>query len=379
MVAGLEPEFTNEFLLALANAATSGADTADAVAQVLARTGGAAAEPPPQAAAPTMPPPAAEVERAAPTMPPRPEAAAPTLPPRPPPTVAQSAEAQAQEQLAAAGINTAAPMPTATAQPAPLGPDRVLQQMASAPLRAEENTAPQTNEAEPKLARPRTARRAPPKLASNEVKVQRAAPDMAPAAGVIMEGGAADDDESIMIVDQAGEAVDTSSMHATDSAEHGKLVRNLLDAKAEMEAQAADAAAPPEPSADAGAAYGGIILGGKKERAGAGGGKMPTAAEITALRAKIQTLCQARADWDPRRAEMCAEVHCRDVRVTAARVRAEFEPSRPMPRVRARGPRRDGQGARAMARAPPAARHRARRGGEQDRALARVAPPGAGS
>ena len=228
-------------------------------------------------------------------------------------------------------------------------------------------------------ARPRTARRAPPKLASNEVKVQRAAPDMAPAAGVIMEGGAADDDESIMIVDQAGEAVDTSSMHATDSAEHGKLVRNLLDAKAEMEAQAADAAAPPEPSADAGAADGGIILGGKKERAGAGGGKMPTAAEITALRAKIQTLCQARADWDPRRAEMCAEVTCRDVRVTAARVRAEFEPSRPMPRVRARGPRRDGQGARAMARAPPAARHRARRGGEQDRALARVAPPGAGS
>jgi len=145
---------------------------------------------------------------------------------------------------------------------------------------------------EPKPERPRTARRAPPKLASNEVKVEkRAAVESAPIAGVILEGGADEaDDESILMVDQQGEAVDTSSMLKGDGNErHGKLVQNLLDAKAEME-MSADAKTGQQDAADE-AGDGGIILGGKK--AAGAGGRVPTKTEINTLRATIQTLCQS--------------------------------------------------------------------------------------
>ena len=60
----------------------------------------------------------------------------------------------------------------------------------------------------------------------------------AAAAGVILEGegGAVEDeDDTIVMVDNQGDQVDTSSMLQDATGEgHGKLVRNLLDIKNEV-------------------------------------------------------------------------------------------------------------------------------------------------
>jgi len=157
-------------------------------------------------------------------------------------------------------------------------------------MRAEE---PPASEEPKQNERPRTARRAPPKLASNEVKVEKrgavsAAADGTAPAGVILEGGGdADDDDTVLMVDQQGEAVDTSSMLNDGGEGHGKLVRNLLDAKLEMESAGDDDAKKDEAGGDSG-----IILGGKKA-GGAAGGRLPTKTEINTLRASIQQLCQS--------------------------------------------------------------------------------------
>jgi len=69
---------------------------------------------------------------------------------------------------------------------------------------------------------------------------------------------------------------------------HGKLVRNILDAKQEME-QPADEEALKQ---DDDPAEGGIILGKKSAKTGSAV-KLPSKNEINTLRTTIQTLCQA--------------------------------------------------------------------------------------
>jgi TRAF3-interacting protein 1 len=261
IVAGMEAENTNAFLQQLFHAATTVPDSSGAVNRVLDESAApAAAEPPPSL--PPPPPPA------------------PTAPP-------------------AGGTD-----PTAAA------PDRGLDAFSSAPMRKPEEDAAAAaaaaggaaDEGGSKRIRPKSARRPPPRVTSNEVKVdkQRAAGAEAgaPVSGVIMEGGDDDDDAgTIEMVDTAGDAVNTSSMarggaHAAEAGGvQGRLMKNLLDAKHEMEATGAEPERPPLGGEER-AAEGGIILG-KKSKAGSGGGKLPSKTEVSALRQSIQTLCQS--------------------------------------------------------------------------------------
>ena len=101
--------------------------------------------------------------------------------------------------------------------------------MASAPMAAPEpaQELPVAAAAGSRPERPSTARRAPPKVRSNEVKVERPAENAA--AGVILDGEGEDDD-TIVMVDNQGDGVDMSSMaHDKTGEGHGKLVRTLLD------------------------------------------------------------------------------------------------------------------------------------------------------
>lgn len=93
----------------------------------------------------------------------------------------------------------------------------------------------------------------------------------------------------------SGEAMNTASMSGggggADAAAggQGRLVRNMMAAKQEMESAGAEREKPSEgPEVAEG---GGIILG-KKNKAG-GGGKLPSKGEIASLRNSIQTLCQS--------------------------------------------------------------------------------------
>jgi len=179
--------------------------------------------------------------------------------------------------------------------PIDAAPERELTQMSSAPMRKPDEEPAAAEEQGSKRIRPKSARRPPPKITSNEVKVdKRQGAEAAPAvSGVILEGdaGQEDDGSTIELVDNTGEAVDTRSMLNDPSGQgHGRLVRNLLDAKEEMEQKGdeKDRAA----DADDAEKTGGIILG-KKGKATGAGGKMPSKGEVSALRSSIQTLCQS--------------------------------------------------------------------------------------
>ena len=133
------------------------------------------------------------------------------------------------------------------------------------------------------------------------------------------------------MVDNAGDAVNTSSMGGgpgslvgggTMDGPKGRLGKNLLEAKNEMEAMGEERerqAAEPEEEEQA---AGGIILRKKGGRDG-GGGKLPSKGEVSALRSSIQTL------WP------------------------ELEPAWKVPRVCSGGPRGDGQGVGVVARGAP--------------------------
>jgi len=137
-------------------------------------------------------------------------------------------------------------------------------------------------------------------VSNNEVKVDKTVPragaEAAPVAGVILESdaGGEDDAGTIEMVDQAGEQVNTSSMGAggVSDGPKGRLGKNLLDAKNELEAmgEERERVGSQEPEEEAGA--GGIILR-KKSTAPGGGGKLPSKGEVSTLRASIQTLCQS--------------------------------------------------------------------------------------
>ena len=85
--------------------------------------------------------------------------------------------------------------------PAPPMPDREITQMQSAPMRNPEAEAAAAAEAEGggKRVRPKSARRPPPRVTSNEVKVEKAAPvkDAPPVSGVILEGMAGAEDDNV--------------------------------------------------------------------------------------------------------------------------------------------------------------------------------------
>merc|ERR1719217_463582 len=98
------------------------------------------------------------------------------------------------------------------------------------------------------------------------------------------------------MVDNAGESVNTSSMAGaggpTDGPQ-GRLGKNLLDAKNEMEAMGAEREKVSAQQEDEAESAGGIIIGKKAGTARGGGGKLPSKGEVTALRTSIQTLCQS--------------------------------------------------------------------------------------
>ena len=150
-------------------------------------------------------------------------AAPPALAPAPP-----AAEGALQEMASATltlALTLALPYPTPTPTPTP----NPYQEMASAPMAAPEpaQELPVAAAAGSRPERPSTARRAPPKVRSNEVKVERPAENAA--AGVILDGEGEDDD-TIVMVDNQGDGVDMSSMaHDKTGEGHGKLVRNLID------------------------------------------------------------------------------------------------------------------------------------------------------
>ena len=270
VVAGLEAENTNGFLALLGELAASGADSATAVSKVLAESDGPPAQP------------TAEPSGY--------DAGAP--PPMPPPSLPPSMPASLQPEPA-----PAAPPPR---------PESDASSFQSAPMKKslEDDAAAAGGGADGdsagKRVRPKSARRPPPRVTSNEVKVEKGAPragEPAPVAGVIMEGAGDEEDGGIEMVDNQGEAVNTSSMAgAGGPAEgpQGRLGKNLLDAKNEMEAMGAERERVGTKEPEEEASTGGIILGKKgRDKAGAPGGKLPSKGEVTALRQSIQTLCQS--------------------------------------------------------------------------------------
>jgi len=265
VVAGLEPENTNQFLQLLFQAATAAeVDSPSVVAKVRALYS-TAAPAAPDPAPPAPPPPMPEV----------------TAPPPSMPTVATTA-GPAGSYAPAPALEQGSAMAAAEMEP---------QQMSSAPRAKSEEELPPADE--PKRTRPRSARRAPPKLTTNEVRVEKPKTETTTAPNVILEDEATvGEDDSIMLVDNQGEALDTRSMLNTRDVKaegHGKLVRNILETQQEIEAQESEKdhtiGAEEEMS-------GGIILG-KKGGKGTPGVKLPSKTEINSLRNTIQTLCQS--------------------------------------------------------------------------------------
>jgi TRAF3-interacting protein 1 len=273
VVAGMEPEATNLFLQQLARVSTDpNVDRAAAVQRVLdgettaPKVARKDAAPP---AATVAPPPAAPPPLPLPPMP-EPAAPAPALAPEPP-----------------SGLSTF------------------------------QSEMPNLDDGGGggKAERPRTARRQPPKVSSNTVKVEHAAPKGAEAdkahKHIIAEGARPggddddDDDDGIVIVNDAGDVLPSGGLlKDADGAAHTKIVKNLLDAQKDLE-QAGSAESRAREAADAkggggAAGGGGIILGRKKSTVGAGigagigaGDRARTKTEIDKLRQDIQALCQS--------------------------------------------------------------------------------------
>ena len=258
VVAGLEAENTNAFLQSLYQAATSVPDSSTAVSRVLAETDGPA---------PPAPPPPSHPADAH-------DGGAP--PPQAPPALAPP---------------QADPMANAA-------PERDAVQMSSQPMRKpEEESAAPAEEGTNKRVRPKSARRPPPRVTSNEVKVDKAAPrggEAAPVAGVIMEGDAGDDDAgTIEMVDTQGEQQPSMGPVGEAGDVQGRLMKNLLQAKDEMEVTSSEREKVVDLSEGQSETQG-IILGKKPGKGNDRGGKGVTSkTEVSALRNSIQTLCQS--------------------------------------------------------------------------------------
>lgn len=297
IVAGLEPEHTNAFLQQLARAASAG-DAPDAVRRTLAgetfagdndNTAGAAPpsrrEPPQREREPSPP------RRREPSPPrarsPSPEAFAPPPPPH----------SDSDDELAPK---------TNASRTDPVDRSEPLKDQSGASTTRDRSPPPSSRRPPP---RPQSARRAPPKLASNVVEVEsgtssrdgsrpgsvegsRGGPAQLstlnpnpkpPLANVLGEGDVADSDDD----DESGEDASApapaiaapSAGTAWDRASDiggGALVRDMLAAKREGDAAAASAVGATTDEATAKAASGGgkgIILGSRRRsRKAAGGG-----------------------------------------------------------------------------------------------------------
>lgn len=248
IVAGHEPENTNALFQALYAAATEHIEqTEEAVRRVRAGEKPSGAAPPPK---PKRPQSSAKAKRQDPPPPPA-DGPPPEKPPAPRQAEADAFPAAPTESTkAAAGDEKPrrkSRKPEGEQPPPPKPP---------APAPAPAPPHPATRDDLP--ARPQTARRAPPKVKSNEVPVEREPQrppsgkqasadggggsgfDSANAPTVIGEGDASDDDD--MIIEQAPTAGATSGPKGADSEPHGGLVGDLMAAKEKFE----DASKPAE-------------------------------------------------------------------------------------------------------------------------------------
>lgn len=154
-----------------------------------------------------------------------------------------------------------------------------------------------------KAERPRTARRQPPKVSSNVVKIE---PTVAKGAetsarrNIIAEGATQDDDDDdgIVIVDPADAIAGAGLLKDSAGEGHTKIVKDILETHKQMdEAGRVESADEVGKGAAAAAGGGGIILGRKKASAAGkerdGGDRQRSKDEISKLRQDIQALCQS--------------------------------------------------------------------------------------
>ena len=261
VVAGLEPENTNALLQALAHAANSGVDNDACVREALTALAEDEARKPA--------PPTGEPDR------PSWQQAAMMANSAFPAGIAGVA-AQALEAASVPGLQPQTSAPSTSNG----GETLSMNVTAAVPTkRPEEELA---SSVESRAPRQRTARKAPPKVASNEVKVEKRSGRTAAAVIIEDADGMDEDDDTIQMVDQAGEALSVSSLNIThESAGAGKLVQNLMEAKVELESVAGSGAGPD-------GSDGGIILG-KKGTEKSGG----TSLDVPQLRASVQKICQS--------------------------------------------------------------------------------------
>lgn len=274
VVAGLEPESTNIFLQHLAAAARDpNVDGPAAVARVLAgeTTMARAAAPPPQPAPQPEAPPSHSAAREE----------QPRPPPPPPPAGPQSAQAQP-----AGRDDVSMPTPATTDALNTFQSEAVNDEGVSGLA--------------PRAERPRTARRAPPRVTSNTVRVDSVArPDEATRQNIIREGAGAlgdedEDEETVIVVDEAGAPLKADvQLNDSDGAGHGKIVQDIIKAQKEMDAAHegdGDGDVTPGATEETPPADKGIILGRNR---GGGKDKARSKDDVEKLRHEIQALCQA--------------------------------------------------------------------------------------
>lgn len=266
IAAGLEPEHTNTLLQQFAYAAASGIAASDVMAKMAAGGGGApaAAEPADDGGAAA----AAAAEQA------RKAKAAADAEARKAAALAASQEKEKAAAAAAAAAASSKPMPK-------LG----LNSLSNSEAGGQQAAADDEAQVRTKIERPKTARKAPPKLPSNLIDEKKAEPTAAaspseekkePASRVIAEGDnqADPDDEE----EEPASNVGAEALAGFDSGEgarddDGGLVRSMKDKL--KGAQSND---------------GGMKIRSSATVAGAGG---MSAAQIDDLRKSIQNLCQS--------------------------------------------------------------------------------------
>jgi len=282
IVAGHEPDKTNGLLQALYEAATGDPGAGqEAVQRTLAGEKPMAGGPPP-AAKSSRPQSSSQKKRSEPqpdAEPPR-SAAEPAFPDAPPPNQAEQEKPRRRQKQRP-------DEPPAGNQPPPPKPSP-----GPAPGQAEANEFQPP--AQRPMERPQTARRAPPKVKSNEEDSRRPASGKSDQPGadevgprVIGEGEDSDDDDN-MIVEAAA-----SPTHEAAGApeEHGGLVSNLMAAQEAQQAQPEQTPAPEAADgAGSGGGGGGIVI--KRKIGQKKDGKGNYGAEVATLREALQQLCQ---------------------------------------------------------------------------------------
>lgn len=308
IIAGSEPEGTNDLLQLLATCAQlSAKDKEKAVKKTLSQDSGAAPQqaPPAPAPAPTQAAPAPQQQQA----PPQPAAEEPpkrrSKQESPPPatqetpatgdpsaTSSGAGGSSVQQRLQArAAAAAAASTPATSTPPAAASSGDALQPSPLVPAAAG------NAQERPGTA---TARKAPPKVASNEVVENRAGP-VQPVAGVIVEakrGKGAEDDETVgkeqdwmRLVDaQENAAGRNAGAGANAEDAKGYLAQQALKAKKEQEEAAKKAAEARAATGENGNAAGEIVLNvQKRDKAGSAMGD----GELSKLREQLQLLTKA--------------------------------------------------------------------------------------